>query len=505
MGFGSVGPPKSHQRTAMSITAALGVLASAHIGDEDLVLERVVHAHAAQMILNSMRLRCSTSRIMIIIAPIAQYRVLSKYCIAAIFAINVKSAARGDEMEYIRRDAEREFLSLCEEYPVVLVTGMRQAGKSTMLEHFLDEQRKHVTLDDLQERALAQEDPELFLQSHEPPVMIDEVQYAPELFPYLKIWADRHPDAMGDVWLTGSQPFSLMRLAGESLSGRVGITHLLPLSQHELFGQGELEPLAVDLGAMRDRSANRAPATLPEMNERIYRGSMPAVASGRHKDPARFYRSYQQTYIERDVRGLDQAADMVEFSRFMAAVASQVGQTLNIESLARDVGIPRRKAQSWLAVLELSDIVFLLQPYSNNALARTIKTPKLFFNDTGLAAWLGRWTSPESIGAGAMGGALFENYVVSEVRKTIVNSGDPAALWYYRDRDAKEIDIVLECDGMLHPLEVKRSANPQASAARAFPILDRSTLRRGAGAIICMKQDVGALPGGTLYVPAWAI
>lgn len=408
-------------------------------------------------------------------------------------------------MAYIRRDAEREFLALCQEFPVVLVTGMRQAGKSTMLEHFLDRGRKSVTLDDLQERHLAREDPELFLQSHEPPVMIDEVQYAPELFPYLKIWADRNRDAMGGVWLTGSQPFSLMKLAGESLSGRVGITHLLPLSQHEMFGDGELEPLDLSLEALRNRAANRKPATLPQMNERIYRGTMPAVASGRHKDPARFYRNYQQTYIERDVRELDQAADMVEFSRFMAAAASQVGQTLNIESLSRDVGIPRRKAQSWLAILELSDIVFLLQPYSNNALARAVKTPKLYFNDTGLAAWLGRWTSPESIGAGAMAGALFENHVVSEVRKALVNSGDAAALWYYRDRDAKEIDIVLERDGMLLPLEVKRSANPQSGAARAFPILDRSTLDRGTGAIVCMKQEVGALPGGTLYMPAWAL
>lgn len=408
-------------------------------------------------------------------------------------------------MPYMRRDAEREFLALCGEYPVVLVTGMRQAGKTTMLERFLDGTRKSMTLDDLQERALAREDPELFLQSHEPPVMIDEVQYAPELFPYLKIWADRNRDAMGGVWLTGSQPFSLMKLAGESLSGRVGIAHLLPLSQHEMHGSGELEPIELNLDALRARAEAREPATLPQMNERIYRGTMPAVASGRHADPTRFYRNYQQTYIERDVRELDEAADMVEFSRFMTAAASQVGQTVNIESLARDVGIPRRKAQSWLAILERSDIVFLLQPYSNNALARAVKTPKLYFNDTGLAAWLGRWTSPESIGAGAMAGALFENHVVSEVRKALLNCGDSAALWYYRDRDAKEIDLVLERDGVLHPLEVKRSANPQASAMRAFPVLDRSTLKRGTGAVICMKQEVGVLPGGTLYLPAWAL
>ena len=185
-----------------------------------------------------------------------------------------------------------------------------------------------------------------------------------------------------------------MKLAGESLSGRVGIMRLLPLSQHELYGAGSLEPFEVDLAALRDRAAHREVATLPRVNERIFKDSMPAVANGRHRDHARFYRSYQQTYIERDMRELNKSADMVEFSCFMAAAASQTAQKLNIESLARDVGIPRRKAQTWLATLEQSGIVFLLQPYSNNALSRAVKTPKLYFNDTGLAAWLGRWTSP---------------------------------------------------------------------------------------------------------------
>ena len=412
-------------------------------------------------------------------------------------------------MDYITRDAEREFAALCGEYPIVLVTGARQAGKSTMLDHLANKEngakRNSVTLDDLQERALAQEDPELFLQAHKPPVLIDEVQYAPGLFSYLKIWADANPEAFGSVWLTGSQPFSLMKLAGESLAGRAGIVHLLPLSQHEMYGDGDLKPLEIDIEALRRRASHRKPADIHQLYERIYRGSMPAVASGRHGDPARFYRSYQQTYIERDVRELDEAADMVAFARFMSAVASQVGQTLNLSSLARDVDIPHRKAESWLAILERSDIIFLLQPYSNNALTRTVKTPKVFFNDTGLAAWLGRWNSPEAMEAGAMSGALFESLVASEVRKSLVNCADPAGLWFYRDRDAREVDLVLERNGTLHPLEVKRSANPQSNATKAFPVLDRSTLARGTGAVICMKPEVGALPGGNLYLPAWAI
>lgn len=408
-------------------------------------------------------------------------------------------------MSYITRDAEPEFRALCHEYPVVLVTGVRQAGKSTMLEHLLEGGRGRVTLDDYDERALAREDPALFLQAHKPPVMIDEVQYAPELFSYLKIYADMHPKEYGCIWLTGSQPFKLMKLAGETLAGRVGIVHLLPLSQHEAYGSGELQPLEIGLDELRARSSDRAPAELHELYERIWRGAMPAVVSGRHPNPARFYRNYQQTFIERDVRELDRAADMVEFSRFMSAVAAQTAQLVNIESLARDVGIARRKAEEWLGILERSDVVFFLQPYSNNALSRAIKTPKLYFNDTGLAAWLGRWSSPEAAEMGAMGGALLENYVVSEMHKTLENSGDAGTLWFYRDRDAKEIDMVLERDGTLFPMEVKRSANPSAQIPRQFALLERAGLRVGTGLLLCMKQEVGLLANGSVYAPVWVI
>ena len=408
-------------------------------------------------------------------------------------------------MAYIPRSIESEFLALCEEHAIVLVTGMRQCGKSTMLEHLMTDRRSKVTLDDLQERELAKTDPELFLQLHRPPVMIDEVQYAPELFSYLKIYADTHPDACGDIWLTGSQPFALMKLAGETLAGRVGVLRMLPLSQHEMHGRGNDEPLLLKAGTLLERATLRDPAQLPEMYERIFNGSMPAVASGRSKSATRFYRSYVQTYIERDVREMDNAADLMLFSRFMSACAAQAGQLLNIESLARDVGIPRAKAAEWLGILQRSDVVFLLQPFLNNALARAVKTPKLYFTDTGLAAWLGRWSSPETLEAGALSGAIFENYVVSELAKTINNTGDPAVLWFYRDRDAKEIDLILERDGALHPIEIKRTANPQKSSVRAFSLLDRSTLKRGTGAVVCMKQHVSALSEDTLILPVWAL
>ncbi len=410
-----------------------------------------------------------------------------------------------DSGHYITRDLEGEVLALSGEYPIVLVTGTRQAGKTTLLRHLNGGERAEVTLDDLNERRLAREDPELFLQLHPAPVIIDEVQYAPELFPFLKILADRDPGAMGRVWLTGSQPFPLMRLAGESLAGRAGIAHLLPLSQHEVHGTGPVERLTLDVDALRERMARREPATLPAIYERIWRGSMPAVVSGRHSSPNRFYASYQQTYLERDVRALSGGVDLLDFDRFMQALAAQVGQLLNVDSLSRDVGQPRRKVEEWLSILERSDVVFRLQPYSNNALSRAVKAPKVYFNDTGLVAWLGRWSSAKTLQAGAMAGPVLENYVVSEVRKAVMNAGDPARLWFYRDRDGREIDILLERDGTLYPLEVKRTANPQRAMVRSFGALECSGLRVDPGAVICLKQELGALPGGTLYVPVWAI
>lgn len=408
-------------------------------------------------------------------------------------------------MDYIKRDIESEFLAYASEFPLVLLTGMRQCGKSTMLEHLAEEGRASVTLDDLQERALAQSDPQLFLQLHESPLIIDEIQYAPQLFPYLKIYADKHPEACGQYWLTGSQPFPLMKLAGESLAGRVGILHMLPLSQHELYGTGPLSRIDISIPALRERLSGQEPAELPQVYARIFRGWMPAVANGRTPNVDHYYSSYMQTYVERDVRDLDGTANVLEFSRFMAAAAAQVGQLLNIESLARDVGIPRAKAQEWLGILQQSDIVFLLQPYANNAMKRAVKTPKLYFNDTGLAVWLGKWSSPETLSVGALAGQIFENYVIGELVKTLSNSGDVAKLWFYRDRDAKEIDAVIERDGKLHPIEIKRSANPQPRDVAAFSTLARSPLRLGEGMLACLSQQLGALGKDCLIMPAWGL
>lgn len=410
----------------------------------------------------------------------------------------------GATMEYIKRDIQDEFLAYSNEFPIVLLTGMRQCGKSTMLDHLSEGARKTVSLDDLQERSLAREDPQLFLQLHEPPVIIDEVQYAPELFSYLKIYADEHPDDHGSIWLTGSQSFALMKLAGESLAGRVGILQMFPLSQHELYGSGILQKLDISITALKNRLEEQKPALLPEVYERIFNGWMPAVANGRNSSN-RFYQSYVQTYIERDVRDLDKGADLLQFSRFLGAVAAQIGQLVNLQSLARDVDISRYKAEEWLGILEQSGIIFFLQPYSNNALKRAVKTPKLYFADTGLAAWLGRWSSSEALEAGALSGQIFENYVVAEVVKTLSNTDDIARAWFYRDRDMREIDLVLERDAILYPIEIKKSANPQAKDVRAFSLLQNSTYDVGMGVLVCMKQELGALNKECLIMPAWGM
>lgn len=408
-------------------------------------------------------------------------------------------------MHYITRDIEAEFLSYSSEFPIVLLTGMRQCGKSTMLAHIKEDERSIVSLDDLQNRELASSDPALFLQLHEPPLVIDEVQYAPKLFSYLKMHADAHPHAMGSIWLTGSQPFPLMKLAGESLAGRAGIVHMLPLSQHELYGSGKPVPLSFSVDGFKEKMQAQQSAQIAQTYERIYRGWMPAVANGRTKNVAHYYSSFVQTYLERDVRELDSAANVLQFSKFLRACAAQTARLLNLNSLAQDVGIKYKTAQYWLSILEQSDVVFMLHPYSNNLLKRAIKTPKLYFTDTGLAAWLGAWTSSQTLEAGALSGQIFENYVIAELKKTLTNSSSMATMWFYRDRDKKEIDALIEQNNTLHPIEIKRSAHPSRSDIAAFQTIKKASIPVGQGALVSMAQELGALDADCLTVPAWCL
>ena len=409
-------------------------------------------------------------------------------------------------MKYISRHLENRILEMSRSYSAILLTGPRQAGKTTMLRELAakeDAGRKYVTLDDLTERDMAKNDPALFFQLHEPPVLIDEVQYAPELFTYIKIHVDKHQNP-GDFWMTGSQVFRLMRGVQESLAGRVALLHMSPLSQREIIG-APCAPFTTDMERLLAERDKISPVPAPDIFARLWRGSMPGLVSGAAPDRNVFYSSYLSTYVERDVRELSGNVDALKFNRFVTAVAARCSQLLNYNALAEDSDIDIQTAKAWVNILETLGIIFLLRPYSNNVLKRTIRTPKVYFYDTGLVCYLTRWSSPEVAESGAMSGALLENYTVSEIMKSYQNAGLEPYLYFYRDRDAKEIDVILEGDGKLYPLEIKKTALPDRRLTRSFKVIDKSPLKLGAGAILCLADSFNAFDRNDLIVPIWMI
>lgn len=407
-------------------------------------------------------------------------------------------------MKYITRNLEHVVSQVTKEYPVVLVTGPRQVGKTTMLLKLMDgTNRGYVTLDDWNERNIAKTDPELFLQLHKPPILIDEVQYAPELFTYIKMHVDKTHEP-GAFWLIGSQVFKLMKGVQESLAGRVAVLSLTSLSQAEICG-GAMQPFTIDMDALTARKAERTEADTRDIFERIYRGSMPTIVSGANSNSQIFYSSYLSTYIERDVMELSDTIDSLKFFRFITAVAARCGQMLNTADIARDADINQIQAKSWLGILETLGIIFYLHPYSNNMLKRLVKTPKLYFYDTGLVCYLTKWSNAETLESGAMNGAILENYVVAEIMKTYLNCGKEPYLYYYRDKDAKEIDIVLEHDGVLNPMEIKKTSNPGTELIKVFNLLDKSSTPRSKGAVICMIPGLSAIDRDNYIVPIWMI
>ena len=404
---------------------------------------------------------------------------------------------------YITRHMEKPVMELNEQYPVLLLTGPRQVGKTTMLEHLIEVEgkgRKKVSLDDLTLRELAKTDPKMFFQLYQPPLLIDEVQYAPELFPYIKIMVDeRHQP--GDFWLTGSQLFKMMEGVQESLAGRVALLHLSPLSQSEIMIRPPEPPFSLELPLLSERQNGRQMLNTPEVFQRIHQGGMPALVTGTYSNASIFYSSYIDTYMERDVRRLSNDIDSLKFLRFLRSVAARTSQQVNYKGIADDAEIDQTTAKNWLHVLEALGIIFLLEPYSNNVLKRTVSTPKLYFYDSGIVCYLTRWSSPETAMEGAMSGALLENYTVAEIIKTYQNAGQEPFLYYYRDKDAREIDLILERDGKLFPIEIKKMASPPKKLTKVFDLIDKSPLQRGTGAILCMADQLGAFDQNNLIVP----
>lgn len=409
-------------------------------------------------------------------------------------------------MAYLARTLEPSFLKASERWPVLLVTGPRQIGKTTFLKHLAGAERTYVSLDDPLARELARSDPGLFLQRFQPPVLIDEIQYAPQLLPLIKILVDRERRP-GMVWLTGPQQFHLMQGVTESLAGRVGVVSLQGFSQSELVGTPYLPPFlpTEEILAARDSHPR---VELGPLFQRIWLGSFPVLNQDLAPERDLFYSSYIQTYLQRDVRSLANVGDEGAFLRFLRACAARTGQLLNFTDLSRDADINQATGKHWLSILVSSGIVHVLEPYHSNFNKRLVKTPKLYLLDTGLAAYLTEWSTPQTLEAGAMNGAILETWVVAEILKSYWHNGLRAPLYFYRDKDRKEIDLLIQRDQTLYPIEIKKTAQPSREAVRHFSVLANlgpSGLKVGPGALICLAdtrlpltKEVTVVPVGSL-------
>lgn len=403
---------------------------------------------------------------------------------------------------YIERALEKTVMEVTRNFPVLLITGPRQVGKTTMLKKLAAKDRSYITLDDPMERELAINDPGLFMQRHKPPVIIDEIQYAPNILPYIKMYVDENK-VKGDYWLTGSQMFHMMKTVSESLAGRVGIINMLGLSNNEISGN-KSTPFVTDENVLSEKFKTTKPQDLTDVFNRIFRGSMPALYENEQNEE-QYFASYINTYLQRDIKDLTQVGDEMSFLKFLTACAARTSQMVNYAELANDVGISAPTAKQWLSILVSSGVIIMIEPYFNNALKRIIKAPNMYFLDTGICAYLTRWTNSQSLEIGAMSGAFFETYVISEIVKSYYNAGKRPSICYYRDSDQKEIDLILEQDGILFPIEIKKSGNPGKDAIKNFSILEKTQKPVGTGSVICLSQKIYPIDEKNYLVPVGLI
>jgi predicted AAA+ superfamily ATPase len=404
-------------------------------------------------------------------------------------------------MDYIRRHAEQVVAELQKMFGAVLVTGSRQVGKSTMLE-MLTKGIPILSMDNAAALAAATQTPETFFSYNKPPLFVDEIQKAPELFPEMKQVIDRSK-AKGLFFLSGSEQFAMMENVGESLTGRVGIVNLMGLSQREIDGTTFSREFLPTWEYFEERRKSHIPQDPNAVWTRIQRGDKPELAAHPDFNWAAYYGAYVRTYIERDVRKLANVDDELKFQTFMAVVAARTSQMLNLTDIAGDVGISVPTAQRWLSILMTSNIVYLLRPWFTNLTKRAIKTPRLYVTDTGLAAYLTQWNTPEVLRDGAMAGAFFETYVMCEVLKSYYNKGrlDPP-LYYYRDKDKREIDLLIVENGKMHPLEIKKAGVGRPTDISAFKVIDSlEGVVRGSGGVICLVDSVQPLWGDDVMIP----
>ena len=404
-------------------------------------------------------------------------------------------------MTYIHRSLERKFLKMSHAFKVVMVTGARQVGKSTMLKHLAqDSGRTYVSMDDGDVRELANHDPKLFFQMYQPPVLIDEVQKAPALFEQIKILCDESEER-GRFWLTGSQSKKLMKQAGDSLAGRIGILKMYSLSAKELEGRPDDIPDSYSLSSLLQRKKALPDNNILDVYSRIWEGGMPDMISMDAEIRREYWNSYIDAYLMRDAVEDNGILDTEGFRKFLRACAAFSGELVNYNDLGNAAGVSGATAKEWAKVLQTMGIIFLLEPYYNNELKRMIKTPKLYFCDTGLCAFLSSWTSRDTLLNGAASGHYLENYVVSEMLRNSSYGEKKVNLNFYRDTNQKEIDLVLEMDGQLHPFEIKCAASPDSKAIRAFSLLAKSGKEIGPGGIICMAAKPFPINADNNLVP----
>lgn len=413
-------------------------------------------------------------------------------------------------MAWIERTITDHLVKTINTFPAVLITGPRQVGKSSLLQTVVEDY-DYITFDNPLILQQAKEDPVLFFMNHSETMILDEIQYAPELFPYMKIKIDemRLAALKGNrsekclFLLSGSQAYHLMQNVSESLAGRLAILPLQGISYREQKSIACALPFVPNEDYLSARKKERLDTG--DLWSMIHRGSMPGLIAS-NEDWETFYSSYVMTYIERDVNQLTKIMDQGDFMRFMAAVAARSGELLNYDSIAKDAGVSGTTVKRWIQILESSGLVLQLHPYHNNHLKRMIKTPKLYFMDTGLMAWLTRWLTPETIQHGAKAGQFFETWVVSEIVKSFLNAGKSVRdLYFYRDADQREIDLVMEVGRTVYPIEIKMTGKPNKKMAQAFqllePITNAGDLTLGDGAVINQYPELMLLDMGLRAVP----
>lgn len=414
---------------------------------------------------------------------------------------------------YIKRLLEKDIIENSKSFPVILICGPRQVGKTTILEKLSNHQINYVSLDDPLERKSAIEDPSLFLETHKAPLIIDEIQYATDLLPYIKMKVDQvrleafnsNVSSTGLYYLTGSQMFTMMQNVSESLAGRVGIIDMYGLSYSEIIGK-EQDFFLPTLERCKKREEFPRPDVI-EVFETILRGSFPALYQDKNISTEKFYNGYLRTYLERDIRNLINIKEETKFLNFMSAVAARTGQELNYDNLARDAEIDNKTAKNWLSFLRTSGLIFLLQPYSNNPTTRAIKSPKMYFTDTGLACYLAGYSDARTLEKSAINGNIFETYVVMEIVKSFVNDNKDPRLYlnFYRDSNQVEIDLTITMNNIVYPIEIKKTKSPNKSMIKNFSILNKGEKEIGEGGIICMVDKILPLDNKNIAIPIQCI